>query len=305
MNGSHSSPSLTPGETPAAIWSANGLTYGYPASERPAVLDVSLRLNGGSFTALLGPNGSGKSTLLRLLLGAIRPQKGEISYGGRSLHSWSRAELALEIGVVPQAEEIAFPMSVRDLVAMGRYPHLGPWKREAAADREAIDRAMQLCDVLAMRGRPISTLSGGERQRARISRALAQEPRVLALDEPTVALDVSHEMAIFELLRTLCASGVTVLLVTHNLNLAARFADRLILMADGRIAAEGAPTTVLDHSLLERVYGWPLRTTSHPGPGPDTGAPQVTPLAAPTGEQALLSRATTVSENHLNETESE
>src|SRR5690606_13284522 len=123
-------------------------------------------------------------------------------------------------------------------------------------------------------------LSGGERQRARLARALAQEPRVLALDEPTAALDVRHEMAIFELLRDLRSGGVTVLLVTHNLNLAARYADRLVVLDGGRVAAEGSAAEVLCGPLLERVYRWPLRITAHPGPGPDAGAPQVTPLAA-------------------------
>jgi iron complex transport system ATP-binding protein len=142
---------------------------------------------------------------------------------------------------------------------------------------------MGRCDVLAFAQRPISTLSGGERQRARVARALAQEPRVLALDEPTVALDIRHEMAIFELLRDLARAGVTVVLVTHNLNLAARYADRLLLLDRGRVAAEGPPAEVIRRELLEQVYHWPVRVTPHPGPGPDTGAPQVTPLAGQTG----------------------
>jgi iron complex transport system ATP-binding protein len=182
---------------------------------------------------------------------------------------------------VPQGEEIAFPMTVREMVAMGRYPHLGPWRREGPPTAPPSSARMEICDVDSMRDRAISTLSGGERQRARIARALAQEPRVLALDEPTVALDVSHEMAIFELLRALCGDGVTVLLVTHNLNLAARYAERLILMENGAVAADGEPRAVLERRLLERVYGWPLHVTQHPGPGPDAGAPQVTPLAGP------------------------
>jgi iron complex transport system ATP-binding protein len=264
-------------------WSARDLSFRYPGGERPAVAEVSLDLPDGSFTALLGPNGSGKSTLLRLLLGTLQPGSGTVEYGGRKLTDWSRAELAREIGVVPQGEEIAFPMTVREMVAMGRYPHLGPWRRESAQDRDAVDRAMKLCDVLSMRDRAISTLSGGERQRARIARALAQQPRVLALDEPTVALDVSHEMSIFELVRALGTSGVTVLLATHNLNLAARYAERLILMDAGRVVAHGEPPAVLERSLLERVYEWPLLIMQHPGPGPDAGAPQVTPLAQPSG----------------------
>ena len=137
---------------------------------------------------------------------------------------------------------------------------------------------MQLCDVGDLAGRAVQTLSGGERQRVRLARALAQEPTLLVLDEPTVALDIRHEMAIFELLRGLAASSVTVLIVTHNLNLAARYADQLVLLDRGRVARSGPPAEVLGKELVELVYRWPVRITPHPGPGPDAGAPQVTPL---------------------------
>ena len=187
--------------------------------------------------------------------------------------------MARAVGVVPQGEEQIFPLSVRELVAMGRYPHLGPWRREGDADRRAITDAMRRCDIERFAERPVSTLSGGERQRARLARALAQQPLALALDEPTVALDVRHEMAIFELLRELGREGVTTLLITHHLNLAARYAHRLVLLDRGRVVAEGPPATVLTRETVERVYGWPVRVTSHPGPGPDAGAPQVLPLA--------------------------
>lgn len=262
-------------------WSVLDLAFTYPGAERRAVDVGSFELDAGGFTALIGPNGSGKSSLLRLLLGTLTPERGAVRFGGRALASWDRAALAREIGVVPQGEEIAFPMSVRELVAMGRYPHLGAWRREGPSDRAAVARALDRCDVTELSDRPVSTLSGGERQRARIARALAQEPRVLALDEPTVTLDVSHEMAIFELLRELAGQGVTVLLVTHNLNLAARYARRLLLLDRGRLAADGAPEEVIRQPLLEQVYRWPLQVTRHPGPGRDTGAPQVTPLARP------------------------
>ncbi|HEX8907156.1 MAG TPA: ABC transporter ATP-binding protein, partial [Longimicrobiaceae bacterium] len=233
----------------------------------------------GSCTAVLGPNGSGKSTLLRLLLGTLSPETGTVELDGRAVGDWGREEIARAVGVVPQGEEAVFPMTVREMVAMGRYPHLGPWRRERDADRRAVEQAMRRCDVLAFAHRPISTLSGGERQRARVARALAQQPAALALDEPTAALDVSHEMAIFELLRDLGRAGTTVLLVTHNLNLAARYADRLVMLDRGRVAAAGAPDEVLTRETVERVYGWPVRIDRHPGPGPDEGAPQVVPLS--------------------------
>jgi iron complex transport system ATP-binding protein len=261
------------------MWRVADLLFRYPGADRAAVDGVSLEVPRGACTAVLGPNGSGKSTLLRLLLGTLVPEQGTVEFGGRPVREWGRPEMARVVGVVPQGEEEVFPLSVREMVAMGRYPHLGAWRREGEPDRRAILEAMGRCDVTQFAERPISTLSGGERQRARIARALAQEPDTLALDEPTVALDIRHEMAIFELLRDLGRTGVTVLLVTHNLNLAARYADRLVVMDGGSLAAEGAPTDVLTRDLLERVWGWPVRATTHPGPGADAGAPQVVPLS--------------------------
>ncbi|MBV9775079.1 MAG: ABC transporter ATP-binding protein [Gemmatimonadetes bacterium] len=262
-----------------SAWRCEGLVYRYPDAARPALDRVTLSVPEGACTAVLGPNGSGKSTLLRALLGTLAPAAGTVRFGGLTLAEWPRAALAREVGVVPQGEEAVFPMSVRELVGMGRYPHLGPWRREGEADRRAVREAMRRADVDGLADRPVGTLSGGERQRARVARALAQEPRALALDEPTAALDVAHEMAIFELLRDLGRAGTTVLLVTHNLNLAARYADRLVVLDEGRVAAEGTPSEVLTAELVQRVYRWPARIVPHPGPGPDTGAPQVVPLA--------------------------
>jgi iron complex transport system permease protein len=273
-------------------WSCSDLGFRYPGASGHALDGVSLGVRAGACTAVLGPNGSGKSTLLRLLLGTLEPGRGEARFEGRPLAGWDRSELARRIGVVPQGEEIAFPLTVRELVAMGRYPFLGPWRRESGADRAAVERAMRRCDVEAFARRPISTLSGGERQRARVARALAQEPGVLALDEPTVALDIRHEMEIFELMRELSREGVTVLLVTHNLNLAARYADRLVLLDGGRVAAEGAPRDVLTGPLVERVYGWPVTIEPYPGPGPDAGAPQVAPLGGRAAGRDVMSSST-------------
>jgi iron complex transport system ATP-binding protein len=260
-------------------WAARDLVFRYPQAERAALDGVSLEVPEGATTAVLGPNGSGKSTLLRVLLGTLRPSAGIASFRGRPVPEWPRTGMAREVGVVPQGEETAFPTSVRETVAMGRYPYLGAFRREGPADRRAVEEAMRRCDVLQMAARPLDTLSGGERQRVRVSRALAQEPAALALDEPTAARDVAHEMAIFELLRDLGRAGTTVLLVTHNLNLAARYADRLVLLNRGRIAAQGTPAEVLTRDVVEAVYGWPVRIGRHAGPGPDEGAPQIVPLA--------------------------
>ena len=262
------------------VFETRDIYFRYADAKRPAVDGVSLQVEPGSIYAVIGPNGSGKSTLVKLLLGTLRPASGAVRFAGRLLSDWRRRDLARRVGVVPQAEELAFPLTVREMVAMGRYPHLGLLGRPGPLDSAAIDSAMRKCDVVDLADRPISRLSGGERQRARIARALAQQPGTLVLDEPTVSLDIRHEMAIFELLAALTAEdAVTIVVVTHNLNLAARYADRLLLLDGGVPAAEGAPSAVLSKETIERVYRWSVLVSAHPGPGPDAGAPQITPLA--------------------------
>lgn len=264
-----------------AVFSARAVSYRYPGTSVDALHDVSIDVAQGAFFALLGPNGSGKSTLLSVVLGEFRRRGGEVRYRGRPLQQWKRRELARQVAFVPQAEPFAFPMTVRALVEMGRYPHLGPLGRSGAVDARAIETAMERAGVAPLAGRSVTTLSGGERQRARIARALAQEPRTLVLDEPTAALDLHYEMETFELLQSLtCEAGLTVVLATHNLNLAARYATRLALLAEGSVQAEGPPREVLRRETLERVYRWPLAVVPHPGPGFDTGAPQVIPLSS-------------------------
>jgi iron complex transport system ATP-binding protein len=228
----------------------------------------------GTLYAVLGPNGSGKSTLMKAILGVLRPARGHVRLDGREAAAWSRRDLARAVGVVPQAETIAFPLTVRELVAMGRYPHLGALGGEREADRRAVSRALAQCDVEELAPRDVTTLSGGELQRVRIARALAQDPRALVLDEPTASLDIRHEMAILELLRASADAGMTVLVVTHGLDMAARFADRMLLLARGVVAAEGPPSAVVRSEILERVYRWPIAVTSDPS----TGIPRVTPL---------------------------
>jgi iron complex transport system ATP-binding protein len=257
------------------------VSYRYAGAARRALDDVTLTVGDGTFYGVIGPNGSGKSTLLRVLLGLLAPEAGDVRLDGKSVQRWTRRDLARRVGVVTQDEEMIFPVDVRSLVSMGRYPHLGPFQPLRRSDHEAIERAMARCEVTEFGARLVSTLSGGERQRARLARALAQEPVSYALDEPTAALDIAHEMTMFELLARLVREDhATVLVVTHNLNLAARYADRLLLLDRGRVAAEGSPGEVLTRDRIERVWGWPVRIAAHPGPGRDSGAPQVVPLAA-------------------------
>jgi iron complex transport system ATP-binding protein len=227
--------------------------------------------------AILGPNGAGKSTLLRLLLGAAVPRRGTSEYRGRPAAEWHPVERARRIGVLPQHEEPAFPVSVGELVAMGRYPHLGSWRRPGAEDRRAVLHALERCRVHELAERSYETLSGGERQRARLARALAQEPEALALDEPTASLDIAHEMEFWEILRQEAARGRAVLLTTHHLNLASRYADRLVLMDRGRVAVAGTPRDVLRPESVSAVYGWPVRVEPMAGAA-ERGAPQVVPL---------------------------
>lgn len=256
--------------------SAEDLVVRYPGARTPALDGVRMDVPEGSLYAVLGPNGSGKSTLMKTMLGVLRPDRGRALVDGKDATAWSRRDLARAVGVVSQAESIAFPLTVRELVGMGRYPHLGPLGAEREADRAAVLRALRACDVEELAARDVTTLSGGELQRVRIARALAQEPRALVLDEPTASLDIRHEMAILELLRASADAGMTVLVVTHGLDLAARFADRMLLLARGCVAAEGEPARVMRSEVLEAVYRWPVAVHRDPS----TGTPRVTPLAS-------------------------
>ena len=236
-----------------------GARYRYPGAGRDALVGVSLSVDTGEFHAVLGPNGSGKTTLVRIALGALSPLEGKAEIGGRPAHEWPRQDLARMVGVVPQREDNLFPQRVRETVLLGRYPHLSLWGRERPEDHAAVDRALVACDAQHLADRWLWTLSGGEYQRVRIARALAQEPRLLVLDEPGVSLDLRHEMGLFELVRGLVdRSGLGVLMITHDLNLAARFADSLLLLSDGSAVASGAPGDVLTRDTVERVFGWPV-----------------------------------------------
>ena len=236
-----------------------GLTVRYAGAVRPALLDASLEFEPGVHTAVLGPNGAGKSTLLRVLIGLIRPDSGEVRFEGRPTSEWTRREMARRTALVSAGEEFAFPITVRQLVAMGRTPHLGSWRAERPVDREVVRQALHEVDLLKLEGRPVSTLSAGELQRARLARALAQESDHLLLDEPTAHLDLGHELATFERIEQLTQEKqLTTITVTHNLNLASRFSDRVVLLSGGRVTAAGKPREVLVAERIEEAFGCPV-----------------------------------------------
>lgn len=265
------------------VWEARVAAFRYPGGTAEAVVDVDCTIAPGQLTALIGPNGAGKSTFARLLLGLAAPTRGDVLYGGRRASAWPREAMARRVGFVPQGEETAFPLRAREIVAMGRYPHLGPWRAESNEDRRIIAEALADVEAAELGERRFDSLSGGERQRIRIARALAQQGEALVLDEPSAGLDVRHEVELFVLCNRLVRAGRTVVIVTHSLTLAARLSDRVLLFDRGRLAVAGAPQEVLTEATLSRVYGWPIEVVRHPGPGPDAGSPLIVPRIGGTG----------------------
>ncbi len=222
---------------------------------RHLVRDVTIEVAPGRITALVGPNGAGKSTLLRLLAGLWRPTEGHVTLDGTSLSRLSRRVLAQQISFVPQETGIDVPFTVRELVTMGRHPHLGRFDMPGPADAEAVDSALARADVAHLADRFVTELSGGERRRVVIARSLATGSRVLLLDEPTANLDIDHVIETLTLLRALAASGATVALALHDLNVVARWADEVTVLHDGRLRAAGPPALVLDDDLVASVFG--------------------------------------------------
>ncbi|HEX6574194.1 MAG TPA: ABC transporter ATP-binding protein [Gemmatimonadaceae bacterium] len=246
----------------------------YARSANRALDGVSFTANEAQVTAVAGPNGSGKSTLVRALLRRQQMEQGEIVIEGSSILALSQQEVARSIAVVSQREDLTFPMRVSEYVALGRYPRLGLWRSASSPDHDAVDRAMARAEVTVFRDRNTDTLSGGEWQRVRIARALAQEARALVLDEPTTFLDLAHEMSLFELVHSLAQDGMAILLVSHQLNLVARFAKSVVLLHHGRVAAAGRPDEVMQAPLLEKIYEWPVVVSRDPA----VGSPSLVPL---------------------------
>ena len=242
---------------------------------REAISDVDLTVAPGEVLGIIGPNGSGKSTLVRALGGLRAPDRGQVLLDGRDLHQVGRRERGRAIALVPQETHVSFPLLVRELVLLGRSPHTGAFGWETAHDLAIAREAMERTDVSSLADRPIDELSGGERQRAVLARALAQEPRVLLLDEPTTYLDLRHTVLLLDLVRNLCAEReLTVVLVLHDLNLAGMYCDRLALLSAGRLHSYGAPPSVLRYADLCEVYG----TDLYVAPNDVTGQIVVLPL---------------------------
>lgn len=249
------------------------VTVRYPGAPAPAVRGVTLTVAAGQLTAVVGPNGSGKSTLVRALLGRVPLESGRILVDGTPASVLAPRALARRVAVAVQREEPAFPMSCREYLSLARGPHAPAWGDDPGAPA-AVDRAAALAEVTGLLERRTDELSGGEWQRLRIARAVAQECATLVLDEPTTFLDVAHEMAAFELLAALARQGNAVMAVSHQLNLVARFADQVVLLGRGTVAAAGTPASVMHAAVLEPVYEWPLVVSRDPA----VGAPMLVPL---------------------------
>lgn len=234
---------------------ARGLTFSY-AGQPVVIDDVSARIPRGALAGILGPNGSGKTTLLRLLGGLMTPSRGHVLLDDVDLSSVPRRDAARRIGMVPQETQLAFEYTVLEMAVMGRYPHLGAFEIEGPEDLEIARDALRATGTLHLESRLFNTLSGGEKQRVVIAGALAQSPEILLLDEPTASLDLAYQLEVRSILQKLNVErGLTIVVSTHDLNLAAGMCRELILLDRGRVLAAGPTASMLDSALIRRLYG--------------------------------------------------
>jgi iron complex transport system ATP-binding protein len=238
-----------------AVHGYNGFRLG------PCTLSLGL----GEVVCLVGPNGAGKSTLLRLAAGIERPRSGEVLVEGRTAHERTRGELARTIGYLPQHVLAPRGVSVREVVSMGRFPHLGRTGFLSGRDEEIVDSCLDECGVASLAGREMTTLSGGERQLVHLAACMAQQPRAMLLDEPVTGLDLHHQVRFTRLLCGLAGRGLGIMLVTHDLNLAAGLASRVAIMEGGRILRDGSVAEVLEPGVLRELYGPDVEVFDHPG----------------------------------------
>jgi iron complex transport system ATP-binding protein len=251
------------------------LRAGY--KHREVLRAVDLRVERGELVALAGPNGCGKTTLLRAISGVHMPTSGDLLVDGVQIAEVNGTQIARRVAVVAQSAVLPERFSAFEVALMGRTPHLRLLQSESERDVAIVREAMQRADCWDLRSRPVDELSGGERQRVVIARALAQQPELLLLDEPTSHLDLAHQADTFSLVRSLCRERrIATVAVVHDLTLAAAYADRIALMHDGRIVADGAPGAVLTEETIRRVYGTPVRVLAHPETGRPVVVPEVT-----------------------------
>jgi len=265
-----------------SVYEVRSLCFRYDGirSGSPWVLsDVNLHVHAGDMLGIVGPNGSGKTSLLRLLAKLVRPQRGEITLYGQLLERATQIEVARQVAFVPQDNQPIFPFSVAETVLMGRFPHRNrsPWDYgfgwDSREDCAIAWQAMTTMDVTQFAERSIMDLSGGERQRTVIARALAQTSKVLLLDEPTAFLDLQHQLEICSVLRSLKEHhGLTIVIVSHDLNLASQYCDRIVMLKEGAVYAMGSPREVLRPDVLQAVYGCSVLVDAHP----ESGLPRIT-----------------------------
>ncbi len=235
---------------------AEKLSAGYPASEAMVLRRLTLEVRDGEIVALVGPNGSGKSTLLRALARVLSPKAGAVYLEGKSMREWPTREVARRLALLPQGPTLAADLTVEELVRLGRSPHQGLLGLPTRKDDEAVSRAIAETGIETMARRRVSELSGGERQRVWVAMALAQEPQVLLLDEPTTFLDLNHQLEVLDLIRYLNRErGLTVVMVLHDLNQAARYCGRVVVLREGEVYADGSPAEVLTPKTLREVFG--------------------------------------------------
>ena len=231
----------------------------------PTLKNVSLSIAQGEFVSLAGPNGSGKTTLLRLLDRIYLPEKGQILLSGQNLIRYSRSEIARRVAFVPQESGILFPFTVFEIILMGRSPHSRGTIFENKHDRQVAYDMMRLTDIEHLADHPVTSLSGGERQRVFIARALAQQPEIMLLDEPNAHLDIAHQIDVFTIIKKLNKeSGLTVVSVSHDLNLAASYSDRIAMLQSGSVAAIGTPEEVLTEARISEVFRTEVLVDRHP-----------------------------------------
>jgi len=264
--------------SPTGRLHADKVTLAY--DRRTISTDLDLRIPDGSFTVVVGANGCGKSTLLRGLARLLNPRSGAVHLDGRAITSYSAKEVARRLGLLPQGQVAPDGITVVDLVSRGRYPHQRMLRQWSEADERAVRNAMEATSTTELAGRPVDELSGGQRQRVWLAMALAQETRILLLDEPTTYLDIAHQVDVLDLCAHLRADrGYTLVAVLHDLNQACRYATHLVALKDGAVVAEGEPTEVITADLVRDVFGLDCRVIADP----ESGTPLVIPRHRPGG----------------------